>query len=112
MYYVRAVCISATIMHVIAVTSYTFSPLLTHRATPLHTWYPLPMTELWGRCVAYGLNVLCIFQSTATVNFDLMMLLLLWNAAFKFALLGMQMRSVFTADKLRMAIIAHQSALR
>ncbi|XP_011151854.2 uncharacterized protein LOC105190677 [Harpegnathos saltator] len=110
MFYARVVYTCAVIIYFVCAITFALSPLVLsqRRQIPLNTIYPLSMSEMWAWCLVYTLNVFSIIQAFSVLQIDLMIITILWNATFKFSLVGIQMHSVFTVAKLRAAIDAHQ----
>ncbi|XP_071634729.1 odorant receptor Or2-like [Temnothorax longispinosus] len=104
-----AVYISLAMIYITGALIFVLTPVITGRSLPLNVVYPFPISEFWIYCVAYGMNLFSVSQCSITIVVDMVVIAVLWQAVFKFKLLGIQMRSVVTADKLRACIITYQN---
>lgn len=104
--------ISLITIIIICLSLFALSPLITDRCLPLNVVYPFPISKFWLYCVAYVMNLFSIIQLSIVIVVDMITIAILWQAAFKFNLLGIQMRSVVTADKLRACIITYQNIFK
>lgn len=107
-----AMYLSLAMTYIIGAWLFILSPVITDRILPLNVVYPFPISNFWVYCVAYTINVFSIIQSSTTILVDMIIIAILWQAIFKFNLLGMQMSSVLTVDKLRAYIITYQNIFK
>lgn len=112
MHHTRAKYFSLTIIYITGASIFILSPMITDRFLPLNVVYSFPISNPWIYCAAYVHHIITIKQASVTIILDLMIISTMWHATFKFNLLGIQMRSVFTINKLRASIIMYQNIFK
>ncbi|EZA56761.1 hypothetical protein X777_02368 [Ooceraea biroi] len=105
------ICIPVWAISVADILLYISSPLITNRMFPLNNVYPFPISNIWVHCLTYVHSAIALQQAAIVVFIDLMITVIMWHAAFKFYLLGMQINLVDTAEKLRASIIEYQNII-
>ncbi|XP_032684793.1 odorant receptor 67a-like [Odontomachus brunneus] len=114
-FYLRIIYSGMITSYFVCGGSYILAPLILSqrklRNFPLNAIFPLPMSETWAWYLVYVQNACTIVQASKVVQVDVMIFTVLWNATFKFRMLGMKMHSMFSVAELRAAIDAHQNAL-
>lgn len=111
MHNICAIYLSYSIAYIIGGWLFILYPLITDRILPLNVVYPFPISNFWVYCVAYTINVFSITQSSTVVVSDMIIIAILWQAVFKFKLLGMQI-PVLTAEELGAYIITYQNIFK
>lgn len=112
MHNIYAIYLSLIMIYIIGLLLFISLPLITDRHLPLNVVYPFPISKFWLYCAAYTMNLFSITQFSIIIIVDMIIIAVMWQAAFKFNLLGMQMRSVVTADKLRACITIYQNIFK
>ncbi|EZA56763.1 hypothetical protein X777_02370, partial [Ooceraea biroi] len=97
-------CILLWIITVIDLAIFVFSSLISNEMYPINVVYPFPISNNWVYYVTYVDIVIAMQETCVVMLVDLMVTLIMWHAAFQFYLLGMQIRFVDTAEKLRASI--------
>ncbi|XP_011861011.1 PREDICTED: odorant receptor 46a, isoform B-like isoform X2 [Vollenhovia emeryi] len=103
-----AIYLSLATIYITGALLFLLLPVLTDSILPLNVVYPFSISKFWIYCVAYAMNTFSISQSSTTIVVDMIIITILWQAVFKFKLLGMPMRSMVTANKLRTCITTYQ----
>lgn len=112
MHNIYVMYLSLITIYIIGLSLFALSPLITDRCLPLNVVYPFPLSKFWLYCVAYTMNLFSIIQLSIVIVVDTVTITILWQAAFKFNLLGTQMRSAITVGKLRACIITYQNIFK
>ncbi|RLU27584.1 ObirOr5-X1 [Ooceraea biroi] len=104
-------CILLWIITVIDLAIFVFSSLISNEMYPINVVYPFPISNNWVYYVTYVDIVIAMQETCVVMLVDLMVTLIMWHAAFQFYLLGMQIRFVDTAEKLRASITEYQNII-
>lgn len=109
MHHTRVKYFSLAIIYIISAHILILSPMITDRFLPLNVVYSFPISNPWIYCALYVHQILSIKQASVTIILELMIISTMWHATFKFNLLGIQMRFIFTVNKLRASVIMYQN---
>lgn len=112
MHQTRIIYFSSTIIYISAASLMSLLPIITDKSLPLNIMYSSSISKRWVYYGYYFHQTITIIQTSTVLILDLMIISILWHATFEFNLLGIQMRCVFTINKLRASIMMYQNIFK